>query len=67
MKAVKQMVATNTSTICRFAQSESGKWFRRFREQTMYGYGWTKWQECSEPLNARPCSEYEVKAVRLPA
>ena len=67
MKAVKQMVATQTSTICRYAQSESGKWFRRFREFNGYGYTWTKWKECPEPSSARPCSEYEMKAVRLPA
>jgi hypothetical protein len=66
-KAVKQMVATGTSTVCHYAQSTTGKWFRRFREKTIYGYGWTKWQEWVEPSDARPASFYETHNVRLPA
>lgn len=30
-------------SIAEFAQSQSGVWFRRVYEKTLYGYSWSKW------------------------
>lgn len=68
-KAVKQLHSTNSSVETIYAQSESGKWFKRIRDKGAYGWFWTKWQEVTDPTggNVRECSFYEKGNVRLPA